>query len=292
MPLSMEEKTNIARHLRYPILGMAATNTSGGTLAVGTAISYRYTQAYGQLMWRLNGNLAANEECRITGKAYGSLTFIGPVPNVGDTSTITITGGGLASPVVLTLTATAQLINSSIPAPQVSPIASQYFNANIGLGLAAQVALLVAQSPALVAAGFTANAPYGTGPYGQTVIPVPEVNIINSTPFTISVVNNGLMAVQVQANGALLPPYLNANSLPSTLYGFLPILDFLEAQHAGASNVLLVDTADVFKARKTVIAETFALYQTWVQKLADFLDVPINVNHKGNFGSVTPRVFM
>lgn len=291
MPLSMSEKSSITRHLRYPVLGMQTTNTSGGSLAVGTAISYRYTQVYGMLAWRM-ANLAANEECRITGRAYGALSFIGPTPNIGDTSVITISGGGLASPVQLTLVATAGLINAAAPQGIQAALAAQYFNANIGLGLAAQVAFLVATNPALVAAGFVSNAPYGTGPYSQTVIPVPEVNITGPASFSISVVNNGLMAVQVIASGELLPPTMSPNQLSQPLYGFLPILDFLESQYANSTNILQIDTADVFKARKTVLAESFSLYQTWCMRLGEFLDVPLNVNAKANFQKASMRAYL
>lgn len=291
MPLSMADKSEVTRHLRYPVLGMATTNTSGGSLAVGTAVSYRYTQSYGQLLWRLS-NLAANEECRITGRAYGSLTFIGPVPNVNDSTVITITGGGLTSPVQLTLVATQQLIAQGTPQGNAQGLANMYFNANIGLGLAAQVSFLVATNAALVSAGFVSNAPYGTGPYAQTVIPVPEVNITNPQPFTMSVVNSGMMAVQVSANGALLPPVITPNQSSVPIYGYLQILNFLETQYGNSTNILQIDTADVFKARRTVLAESFSLYQTWCMRLAEFLDVPMNVNHKEKFGRAVPRAFM
>ncbi len=291
MPLSMAEMSAVTRHLRYPVLGMMTTSTSGGSLATGTAVSYRYTQTYGQLLWRLN-NLSSNEECRIVGKAYGAITFIGPVPNVGDASVITISGGGLASPVNLTLTVTQQMIDQATPQGRQAAIASQYFNANIGLGLAAQVSYLVATSAPLVAAGFVSNAPYGVGPYSQQVIPVPEVNITNPQAFTISVVNNGLMALQVVSNGVLLSPSISPNQLSTPLYGYLPILDFMETQYANSTNILQIDTADVFKARKTVLAESLSLYQTWCQRLAEFLDVPLNVNRKGDFGKTSPRAYL
>ncbi len=291
MPLSMAEKSSVTRHLRYGVLGMQTTATSGGSLATGTAVSYRYTQAYGQLLWRL-ANLSANEEARLTGRAYGALSFIGPVPNVGDTSVITISGGGLAAPVALTLTATQGLINAAAPQGAQAALVAQYFNANIGLGLAAQVAYLVASNPALVAAGFVSNAPYGTGPYSQTVIPVPEVNITGPASFSISVVNNGLMAVQVIANGALLPPVATPNQSATPIYGYLPILDFLETQYANSTNILQIDKADVFTARKTVLAESFSLYQTWAMRLAEFMDVPMNVNPKGNFQKVSTRAYL
>lgn len=292
MPLSMAQMSDVTRHLRYPVIGMMTINPSGQSLATATAVSYRYTQAYGMLLWRLN-NLSPNEECRITGQAYGSILFTGPVPNVGDTSIITISGGGLSAPVQLTLTATQELINAGLPVGATQrDLVSQYFNANIGLGLAAQVAYLVATNPALTQAGFVARAPYGTGPYRQQAIPVPEVDIQNPQAFTMTVQNNGRMSAQVQDNGALLSPMATPATQATPIYGYLPILNFLETQYANSTDILLIDRADVFVARKTVLAENMSLYQTWAQRLAEFMGIPLNPFRMGDFGRSTMRAFL
>jgi len=292
MPLSMAQMSNVTRHLRYPVLGMFRINVSGQSMATATAVSYRYTQSYGMLLWRLN-NLTSNEECRITGNAYGSILFVGPTPNVGDTSLITISGGGLSAPVVLTLVATEQLIQQAQPRGGVQQaLVAQYFNANVGLGLAAQVAFLVATNPALVAAGFVSNAPYGTGPYTQQAIPVPEVNITNPVPFTISVQNSGLMAAQVQSDGSLLTPVITPNSVNNAVYGYLPILDFLETAYGNSTDILQIDRADVFTARKTVLAETLSLYQTWVQRLAEFMGLPVNPDRTSDYQRTAMRTYL
>ncbi len=284
MALTMAQMSNVARHLRYPVLGMFTINVAGQSMATATAVSYRYTQAYGMLMWRLN-NLTPNEEARINGMAYGALLFVGPTPNVGDTTYITFSGGGLASPVTIDLVATEELIAIAQPTSAAQKaLVSQYFNANIGLGLAAQVAFLVATTPALTQAGFVARAPYGTGPYRQQAIPVPEVDITNPLSFTMTVQNTGLMSAQIEANGSLLSPSISPNSLNSPLYGYLPILDFLETAYGNSTDILQIDRADVFTARKTVLAETLSLYQTWAQRLAEFMDVPLNPFRKGDFG--------
>ncbi len=291
MALDLATQTSILRHLDYSVLGMYSTTTAGGSLAMGTAVSYRYTQAYGQLLWRLQ-NLNAAEECRISGDAYASLTFVGPVPNSGDFSTITITGGGLASPVSLTLTATPAIIDPYVPSANLAALGAPYANANVGLGLAAQVALLVAQSPALVAAGFTAQAPYGTGPFSQNIIPTPEVSIKNPAAFSVTVANTGMMAVQVVANGALLPPFMSPNTQANPIYGYIPILDYLEQSYANSTNILQIDTADVFKRAKSVLGESYSLYRMWVMRLANYLNVPINSEVKNSYNAVSPRAFM
>lgn len=292
MPLSMAQMSNVSRHLRYPVIGMYRINASGQSMATATAVSYRYTQAYGMLLWRLN-NLSANEECRITGNAYASILFVGPVPNVGDVLNITISGASLAAPVTLSIVATQALIDVAKPVGQVQKaLVSQYFNANIGLGLCAQVALQVATSPELVAAGFVANAPYGTGPYTQQAIPVPEVDITNQQPFSISLQNTGSMSAQLGADGALLHPMISPNTQTAPIYGYLPILNYFETAYGNSTDILQIDRADVFTARKTVLAETFSLYQTWVMRLADYLGLPVNPDVTNNYKAATMRAYL
>ncbi len=260
-------------------------------MGTGTAINYRFTQAYGFLEWRMN-TLMPDEESRITGKAYSSLIFIGPEPNVGDTAQVTFSGGGLSSPLTLTLTATQELLDVAQPtSADQAAWATRLFNANIGLGLASQMAALIAKSPEMVLAGFVAIAPYGTGPYSQLTIPVPEVGITNDTPFTMTVANSGQMAVQVESGGDYLNPSISPAAMASPVYGYVPILNYLETQYGNSIDILQIDTADVFKARKTVLAETFSLYQTWVQRLAEFMLVPVNPEAKGNFGRTVPGMY-
>lgn len=292
MPLSLAEMSNVSRHLRYPVIGTFRVNSSGQSMATATAVSYRYTQAYGMLLWRLN-NLAANEECRITGKAYGSLIFVGPPANVGDTLTITFTGGTLSAPVSIVVTATQDLINMAQPKGNVQKLlVSQYFNANVGLGLCAQVAQQVALNPQLVAAGFVSNAPYGTGPYTQQAIPVPEVDITNPVPFTMTIQNTGQMSAQIQANGELLHPMISPNTQTAPIYGYLPILNYLETAYGNSTDILQIDKADVFTARKTVLAETFSLYQTWVMRMADYFGLPVNPSGTSNLKAATMRSYL
>src|SRR5437868_4628460 len=103
--LSEEAKSEIRRHLGYPLIGQLRVSVGGQSLALG-AQGWRYFQAYGFLEYKLN-NLSAVEEARTLGLAIGSLAIFGNI-HPGDTITVTISGGPLAVPEVLTVTAGAR----------------------------------------------------------------------------------------------------------------------------------------------------------------------------------------
>lgn len=114
MPLTEEEKGDVRRHLGYPIAGLPTLSPSGGTLMSGS-IGYRFTQAYGQMEYRLN-SLQPHEEARLMGRYVAALQVAG-TPNVGDTITVIISGGGLSSPVTLVATATLGMATPMLPVP-------------------------------------------------------------------------------------------------------------------------------------------------------------------------------
>ena len=284
MPLTLAEKSDIRRHLRFPLAGLYRTSPTGGTVAGATTTGYRFLQTFGMLEWRMN-NLDSNEEGRVTGKAYGSLAFQGPVPNVGDTLTVTFSGGSLTGPVSVLLTVTQAML------VQQNAAAQQYFNANIGLIFCSSLAQLVALNSTLTSAGFVATAPFGTGPFTQTAIPVPQIDFINPVPFTLSVVTTGLMSAFIVANGVLLEPYIQPGTI-NPIYGYLPILNYLENAYGSASQDLSIKRADVFYARPTELSERLSLYQTWAQRLGEFLDLPFNPHKRGDFHRTGPMVYM
>ncbi len=284
MALTLTDKSDIRRHLRYPPAGLYRVSVAGGTLAGATSVGYRYLDVYGMLEWRMN-NLDANEEARITGRAYGSLAFQGPPPNVGDTLTLTFAGGGLAAATSITLTVTQDMLVT----PNV--MSSLYFNANIGLNFCSALAGLVAQSQALTAAGFLAVAPFGTGPFSQTAIPIPQIEFTNVQPFTLSIAFTGLMSAIITSNGALLGPSIQPGTT-NPVWGYLPILNFLENAYGSASQDLSIKQADVFFARPTELSERLSLYQIWSQRLGEFIDIPLNTRRRGNFRAAGPSVFM
>lgn len=284
MPLTLAQKSGILRHLRYPVQGLYRTGVSGATMAGATATSYRYLQAYGQLLWRLV-NLQAVEEARITGAATASIAFLGPTPNIGDTLTVTFSGGTLVAPVPVVLTVTSDIIVSA------NSFTQQYGNANVGLGFCSALAALVLGNPTLMSAGFYASAPYGTGPFTQTAIPVPEIQFTNAAAFNISIATTGLMSAQIMANGEVLTPSIQPGTV-TPIYGYLPICDFLENAYGSASETLMVRKADVFTRNSAELADRFSLYQMWCKRLAEFLDIPMNEQHRTNFRSSTPRAYL
>jgi hypothetical protein len=65
-----------------------------------------------------------------------------------------------------------------------------------------------------------------------------------------------------------------------TLYGFLPILNFLEGKIGESSDNLDIEKAGEYTARKDEVDVRIKLYSVWVQKLAQYLWLPIA---PGNF---------
>lgn len=92
--LSDIQKSNLRRHLGYPVSGLYRTSINGQTVADG-ANGNRYFTAYGALEWRMN-NLMPDEEARLVGAAYAAVAITGN-PQTGDTLELAFTGGGLGA---------------------------------------------------------------------------------------------------------------------------------------------------------------------------------------------------
>jgi len=284
MALMLSQKSNVRRHLRYPLGGLAHFSTVGGTLADGTA-SYRYYQPFSFLEWRMN-NLAPDEEARLTGNAYAALSFVGPSPDIGSTYTVTFSGGLLTAPATITAT-----INASDIPPNPTQLANSYLGSNNGLvvaGLLAQAANLNTQ---LRAAQIQAVAPFGTGAFSYSVVPIPEIGFTSPQPFTILVDWTGNLAPSITADGTQLHPMMFQTDGVTSVWGYLNILNYLETEYGTASRDLSTSKADVWKARPTELAERFSLYSTWQNRLAEFIDVPINPNARTNLRSTRPTRF-
>ena len=343
MPLTEEEKGDVRRHLGYPVAGLPVLSPSGGTLMAGS-IGYRFTQAYGQLEYRLN-SLQPHEEARLMGR-YVAALMVGGTPNVGDTVAVTISGGGLANPVTITAIATQGMAQPMLPVPtsvvlpagiqsvpqgnsQVTvttnaqlpyvviglvpswsttaflvsasngsfvvgfgtpapsgatlqwelsalnisqPIVPSTDN-GIRLGLCAALQALTLTNATLTAARITAQAPYGTGPLPSTSVPMATVSWIAQSAFSISVVSTGSTAASVVASGSALYPQVQykQQGVVNTVYGYVPILNFIEGQQGGS--VVNMDTAkaDVWQARINEWEQKTSLYFWWAKHLADFL---------------------
>ena len=258
MPLTEIQKSGVRRHLGYPVIGLLRTSPGGGTLGAASA-GWRYNEAYGFLEYKLN-NLNPDEEARLNGTAYGSVILVGPQPQLGDTFSVTFTGGGLSTP--QTIRATAYAANSS------------YDNRiNVVNALAGQVSL----STPMQAAGYQSAAPYGTGPFSQNAVAIPEVGFTNAAPFTLTCAGSGSSAPQVSGSGGLLPPSVQLSTRGTPIYGYVPILDALETAYGGASQNLDTAAADVWKGRMNELGQRRALYETWVDMLSQYLGIPRNV---------------
>lgn len=268
MALTMAEKSSCRRHLMYPVAGLIRVSPAGGTLASGAA-GYRFTQAYGFLEYKMN-NLNPDEEARVTGNAFAAVALLGNPPSPGDSVSVVLSGGPIASPQTLTAV----------------------FPGDIGfdgrLWYAAQLAALCSMNTVLQAAGVIAVAPYGTGPFAASVIPVPEVAFTCPTSFSISSSGSGGLAPQITATGGLLTPSTSLDGVV-TIFGYLPILDGLENYHAQSSQNLDTKEAGPWKSRGNEIGLRTSLYRMWQQKFSDFLGTPLNpqrFNHARTVGAL------
>lgn len=256
--LSVQTKALIRHHLGYPFAGLFRVSPAGGSLANGD-LGFRYFQSYGFLEFVLD-NLNPIEEAMITGQAVGSVGILGN-PNPGDTVAITISNGGLVSPVTITYT-----VQTGDSPPSIC-------NALSALAL---------QNTALAAAGFTSFAPYGTGPFAQNATPLPEVSIVAGTgvtSFGITVTASGgtgaavtTPGVQPAAPASTVDPTTNP---PTILYGFLPILTFLEGAAYGSTQNLDTSKADVWIARWDEPEIRVKLYNYTRKQLSLHLSVPL-----------------
>jgi len=260
MALTLSQKSNLRRHLKYGIAGLATTSPAGGNLAPGFN-GYRFFQGYGAMEYRMN-NLAPDEEARIVGAAYGAAAIVGPAPHNGDTVSVVLSGGQIASPQTLVATA----------GPAANPT-SQI------LDLVMQLAAACAGNTVLQAAGVRGVAPYGTGPFAQNAVPVPEVAFSAPKAFTITAAGSGILVPQITADGSMLPPFCSLDG-DTTTWGYLPILDGLEAGWLGAAQNLDTIQADVWKGRNNEAGARKSLYETYVQQLADFIGIWTNRDAK------------
>lgn len=260
MALTIVQKSNLRRHLKYGVAGLIITSPAGGVLASGF-VGYRFFQAYGTLEFRMN-NLNPDEEARVTGSALAAAALVGPQPNPGDTVSVTLSGGPIASPQTLTATAGAPLANTDMRLPLVLDLAAA-----------------CGRNTVLQAAGVRGVAPYGTGPFSQNAVPVPEVAFSAPSAFTITTAGSGVLFPQITAPGQLLPPFCSLDGR-TTIYGYLPILDGLEAAWLGTSQNLDTKQADVWHARANEAGQRKSLYETYLAQFADYLGLWSNKDAK------------
>ncbi|MBY0548714.1 MAG: hypothetical protein K2W95_15700 [Candidatus Obscuribacterales bacterium] len=259
MSLTEAQKSDARRHLEYPTIGLIRRDDGVGVF--GQSAGGRYFQHFGLLEYRLQ-NMPPVDEARLTGCAYGALALpAGMDPLTGNQLTVTISGGGLGSPVVLVITAAA---------------------GETRVSLLQKLVVAGAQNTSLATAQIVPMAPYGGGSSGLPV--QPECAFIAPNAFTLAVTGTGQIAPVITSQGVKQEPSAVV-SKTSTIYGYLPILSFLEGAIAGSTRNLDTSKADVWVARRDEIDQRKKLYKEWQQRLARFMDVPVNPGSATSGGS-------
>ncbi len=267
---------NTARHLGYDIIGLWQNAPGGASMAYGGA-GYRYFDDYGSLLYRLN-QMRPEEECRLTGRAYGAVAFTGLNPQPGDTVTVTLTGGGLLAPCVAVVT---------VPTPTNGRAPWSLLNVAGALTQAFMI------QGTFQAAGFFSAADYGSGPYSQQSVGVPISSFIAAPnqQFSLTATFNGTTVPQIIASGKLLPPFLSFRQVGNVnvVWGYLPIMDYLEGAYGGSSANMAISRAEEVVFRTTEAEDRMDQYNVYQQKLSDFLGIAINPKKRrsGGGGFVT-----
>jgi hypothetical protein len=237
---------------------------AGGSLG-SPFTGYRFFQASGRLEYKMT-NLNADEEARLLGSAYGAIALIGPNPNIGDQVSITLQGGTIASPQVVSATANAG------DAP-----------ANLTLSLAASAAM----NTVLQTGQVLAISPFGTGPFSEQAMPLAEIAFI--APNNFQLVNpsgTGMLFPQITATGVQLGPSASLDGV-TTLWGYLAILDGLEAAYAGSSVNLGNQQAGPWKGRSNEAGQRLSLYKNWQIMLSEYLEIPLYEGSRKGYVSNT-----
>jgi hypothetical protein len=259
MTLSLTQKSQIRRHLRYPNIGFASVSATGGGGSLGTNESIYASSYFGVLEYRMR-NLLPCDEAALTGAAYGSIEVVG-IPAVGDTVVLSFsneaTGGPLAENVELTVTATKNEAGSAC-------------------NFALAIAVKIGQTQSLLSAGFRAFQADST------------VGIINSNLFQVTAIGTGQTGVVVDENGSSFPEpsvqVAKTAGVPVVMYGLLPILNYLFGAIGTATTRQGTLQADVFKARQDEVEARRDLYEYYQKRLSDFMDVPINPQARSSSG--------
>ena len=254
--LTGAQKATVRRLLGYPAIGILRVSPGGQALANANQ-GFRYFQAYGRLEFIMN-NLQPYEEAQLFGKAVGAIFILGNT-TPGDTVSVVISGAGLLTPVTLTVTAGV---------------------GDTPVSLSNALAAKALQNTNLIGAGFMSVTPYGTGPFAQNAVPLPEVAFFNAKAFmiTTSATGNTGSAVADDSNGSIVqdPSALvdPTTDPPTVLNGYVPILLYLEGTIAGSTQNLDTSKADVWTARHDEPEIRVQLFNYWQNKMAELLEVP------------------
>ncbi len=275
MPLSLEQKANVRRHLEFGLAGLPVYSPASGSMGVGND-SYRFLEVSGQMEYRLN-RLDANEEARLTGSCYGAWAIAGPAMVAGNVFTV---GMVLAS------------------GGSVVPVSYTSVTGDTQQTVVAQLAQLVNNNTTLQSLGYYAVSPFGYGSFAGTVgvqtypatgnpaIPIAQFAVLNTNPFVPSIVSvTGNSSLIITATGGHLAPMSTVDPTPPspvTIYGYLPILDYLEGAQIGSTQNLDTSIADKWTARHDEFEAREQLYKMWCRKMHRYLFG--KVSGLGSFG--------
>ncbi len=248
MSLSLQTKVDIRRHLGVPAAGYPTSGYTGGI---------RIVQSTGQLETYMT-NLQADEESVVTGYPYGTVRIFG-TPTLGNTITLTVNGTPVAYTVV------DSDLASSAPLQTVAySVANAVNSANLG---------------PLAAGGFN----YGATPE-KTLPDGSQVSLLNPTTFTLSASATGLSAVVV-ANGSVFPNPQITTSAGVTVYGYVPICNYLEGQVMNPDLSLRYVKADAVTFRADEVPARLQSYRWACQQLGNFLSVGLSAGMLKRIGS-------
>jgi hypothetical protein len=258
--LSAGTKADIRRHMGIPVAGINAG---------GVQLGYRFETRVGDLEYRMI-NLQPYEEATITGQPIGSIQITG-VPEIGDPLSITMTPP-TGSPVVITYDVTEQDIQAIENAPGFLNNGPLY---SVAQNLARAINLN--PSPFMAAANPPVDLEAAPG-YGPTYAEV-LVQAIALASFTLAATGTGETGAIVTAQGNPIFPQVTFSDYPGgakTLYGYIPILNYLDSNVFSRSNAFLsFSQADVVKFRPDEIDQRTDLYENARQRLADYFGVPL-----------------
>ena len=280
MPLTPKMKSDVRRHLGYPVAGLARVSPFGVGFASGF-IGYRFFEVYGLLEYRMV-NMAPEEEARLMGLAYGSIILQG-IPQPGDMVSFSVSQ--LPTMPQQNFSYTVQPTDNLI---------------RISQGMANQIL----QNVTMLNNQFQATSPLGIGDFSQNtpqlanpnnansglLFGTPGFAVTNEQPFLVSNLNivhapGSSLGAFIEISGQLLEPVSTVDPTttpPTTLNGYIPILNYLEGAVPAATQNLDTWQADVWYARKTELKERVALYNYFRRKMADFMGVPLNASAAGS----------
>lgn len=255
MALSQQIKIDCRRHLCVPFAGIPQ---SGYTAGLRTILTVGQLEAYLNL-------LQAEEECLITGYPFGQINIYG-APAVGQSVTATVNGTPVTYNVQESDVTNAQPLNAVA-----GGLATALNIANLGI---------TAASGSITSGDVT---PAALPVYGQ-------VTIVNPTTFTLTTSAVGL-GVNLVANGSTYPHPNTAsiNGAP-TLYGYVPILNYLEERTIQPDTFLSFTGASGaggagVNFNPLEIYRRVELYDVWRKKLGNVLSVGPNPAGTNGMGS-------